>query len=60
MNNCVSLCNLKKNNILVPILLKRNMMSIWHDTVTHPVSVAQYEDQTEQKWIFHPSLSPEQ
>lgn len=36
------------------------MMSIWHDTVTHPVSVAQYEDQTEQKWIFYPSLPPEQ
>lgn len=50
----------KEKNILVPILLSRNMMSIWHDTVTHPVSVAQYADQTEQKWIFHPSLSPEQ
>lgn len=54
MNTHVSLCNLKKNNIPVPISLSRNMMSIWHDTMTHPVSMAQYEDQTEQKWIFHP------
>lgn len=50
----------KEKQYSCPILLSRNMMSIWHDTVTHPVSVAQYEDQTEQKWIFHPSLSPEQ